>query len=97
MKYFVIKNIGKIMFWNSFALGNICLFGYLFTKNEDYAFAGFLLLIFAGIVNAIVLLGLFTYSIFYTDYYEECYQSMFMILLNIPIAILYAAIGLSIQ
>lgn len=36
--------IGKSAFGVSFLFGNICLFGYIITKNEEFAAGGFCLL-----------------------------------------------------
>lgn len=96
MEYFTIKNIGKFFFWLSFILGNICLFGYIFTKNESFAVAGFYLLYVASAVNIIVLLFLIVYGMIYRHHFEDCKKAILIMLLNIPIAFIYAWIGLSI-
>ncbi len=96
MKNLQIIHIGKFFFWLSFILGNICLFGYILFHNEDFAIAGFFLLIYGGIVNAIVFISLLIYGIFYSDKAKECQKAAYILLINIPIAILYAWIGLEI-
>lgn len=96
MKLFTIKNIGKTFFWTSFLLGNICLFGYIFTKNGNFALAGFYLLYVASAVNIIVVLGLLIYGLYNKEYFKDCKKAILIMLLNIPIAFLYAWIGLSI-
>lgn len=95
MKNFTLKNIGKTFFLLSFALGNICLFGYIFTQNLDFAIAGYFLLIFGTLANLIVILGLLIYAFFHKNQREICYKSVVIMLLNIPVAILYAIIGMS--
>ena len=88
--------VGKSMFWGSFILGNFCLFGYLFTKNEDYAFYGFMLLIYGSMVNLLVIAGLLVYGFFYREKLKSCMKSSMILLINIPVAIVYAAVGLNI-
>ena len=61
-----------------------------------YAFAGFMLLIFGGVINLIVILVLLVYGFSKKEYFEDCKKSILMILINLPIAIFYAWIGLSI-
>ena len=95
MEIFTIKNIGKFFFWFSFLLGNICLFGYVFTKDIQFAIAGYLLLIYGTIINLIVILVLLIYGFSKKEYFEDCKKSILMILINLPIAIFYAWIGLS--
>lgn len=96
MEIFTIKNIGKFFFWLSFILGNICLFGYIFTKNESFAVAGFYLLYVASAVNIIIILLLIVYGMIYRNHFENCKKAILIMLLNIPIAFIYAWIGLSI-
>lgn len=95
MEIFTIKNIGKLFFWLSFILGSICLFGQIITDNDNFAFAGFMLLIFGGVINLIVILVLLIYGFSKKEYFEDCKKSILIILINLPIAILYAWIGLS--
>ncbi|MDF2932459.1 MAG: hypothetical protein K0R36_1790 [Chryseobacterium sp.] len=96
MKNKNILTTGKFFFWLSLILGNICLFGYLITKDEDFAFYGFMLLIFGSILNILVITSLLVYGSFNKIYLDTCYKSAGIILINIPIAILYAVIGISI-
>lgn len=93
MNLFKITNIGKFFFWLSLILGNICLFGYLLTKNEDFAYFGYLLLIYGTLINGIVFIGLIIHGVFNKS--NEIINSAWIMLVNIPIAILYAWIGLS--
>lgn len=96
MKNENILTKGKLFFWLSFILGNICLFGYLITKDGSFAFYGFMLLIFGSILNVLVIITLLIYGAFNKNYLDTCYKSIGIILINIPIATLYAVIGISI-
>jgi hypothetical protein len=93
---FKIIHIGKSLFWLSFLLGNIALFGYLIFKDSSFAIFGYFLLIFGSIVNLIAFFSLIIYGFFNSKHYDECLKSALILLYNIPIAILYAWIGLSI-
>ena len=85
--------IGKGLFGAFFLTGNICLFGYLFTKDFQFADSGFLLIIYGGIINFLVVSGLLVYGAYDQKKCKACVQSVGFILLNIPIAALYATIG----
>ncbi|MFP3594571.1 hypothetical protein [Chryseobacterium sp. SIMBA_038] len=91
-----ILNVGKSMFWGSFILGNICLFGYLFTKNEEFAIGGYLLLIIGSIINFIVVCCLVIGGLINKNKFGIYLKSIGIILINIPLAIIYTIIGLSI-
>lgn len=95
MKNEDIINIGKSFFWLSFLLGNICLFGYLITKIEAFASYGFMLLLFAAPVNLFVILCLLIYGIVNKPQFKICMKASLIICINIPVAILYFFIGLS--
>ena len=95
MENFTIKNIGKFFFWLSFILGNICLFGQILTDNDNFAFAGFMLLIFGSVINLLVIFGLLIYGFSKKEYLKDCKKAILIILINIPIAFIYAWIGLS--
>ena len=97
MKTLKPQHIGKFFFWLSFLLGNICLFGYIISKNEDFAIAGYLLLIYGALVNGAVFLVLILYGVLAEKNSDKTISSAMLMLLNIPIAILYAWIGLSIH
>ena len=96
MKNKDINKVGKISFWLFFTLGNICLLGYMITKNDIFAFYGLILLIFGSILNILVILCLLLYGFFNRIYLNVCYKSAAIILINIPFAILYTLIGISI-
>lgn len=88
-----IKALGKGLFWLSFVAGSTCLFGYILTRNMDFAFAGFLTLIVAGIVNAVVFVGLILFAVFFPKYAEVSFRAALTLLINIPVSILYFCIG----
>ena len=46
MENFKILHIGKFLFWLSFILGNVCLFGYIFSREGAFQVGGFLLLMY---------------------------------------------------
>ncbi len=97
MKNSQILTLGKGTFLISFLAGNICLFGYITFRNVDFAYAGFCVLILASILNLIVFLSLIIYGLFNSEELLECLKSAAILLINIPIAWLYAAIGSSIM
>jgi LIVCS family branched-chain amino acid:cation transporter len=91
-----ILNVGKYMFGFSFLLGNICLFGYLITRVDLFAVGGFMLLIFGSIVNLLFVVGLLIYGLTNRTKLQPCLRSTGILIINIPIATLYAFIGLNI-
>lgn len=91
-----IINIGKSFFWISFLLGNICFFGYLITKQIGFAVFGYILLVVASLVNLLAIIGLMIYGSFYKEQLNVCLKSAIIILINIPLAVIYAAIGINI-
>ncbi|MGG5208727.1 hypothetical protein ACQWU4_07245 [Chryseobacterium sp. MIQD13] len=95
MKDHEIINIGKCIFGWCLALGSICLFGYLITRNEDFAFGGFLLLFFGTALNFLAALGFLIYGAIHTSKSDACLRAIGILMINIPIAILYAFIGLN--
>lgn len=97
MKDHEIINIGKYIFGLCFALGNICLFGYLITRNSDFAIAGYMLLIFGTIINLLILVGLLIYALVHPSKFKTCLTAIGILMINIPIAILYAVIGLNLN
>lgn len=95
MKNSTIKNIGNYTFALFFLLGNIFLIGYLITKIDAFAASGFTLLQFAIPINLLVILCLLTYGLFNKSQLKICMKASLMICINIPIAIIYFYIGLS--
>lgn len=96
MENFKIIHIGKSLFWLSFMLGNICLFGYIFSGNTSFALGGYLLLIYGTIINLLAFFGLMIYGLMNPNYKSEAVKSAMILLINIPFAILYFCIGTSI-
>jgi len=96
MENFKISYIGKSLFWLSFILGSICLFGYIFSGNSDFAMAGYLLLINGTIINLMAFVGLLLFGFFNRKHSSEATNSAMILLINIPIAIIYFFIGISI-
>ncbi|PWN60107.1 hypothetical protein [Chryseobacterium oncorhynchi] len=91
-----ILNLGKTIFGLFFLAGNICLFGYIITKDFDFADSGFILLVYGAIFNLFILSGLLIYGEIDKVKRKVCYQSAGFLLINIPVSILYAIIGLNI-
>jgi LIVCS family branched-chain amino acid:cation transporter len=96
MKDHQIINIGKYIFGLCFLLGNICLFGYVTTNHVDFAIGGYLLLIFGTALNLLAVLGLVIYGIACQSKLNICLRAIGILMINIPIAILYAVIGTNI-
>ncbi len=92
----IIVNIGKGMFSISLLLGSICLFGYIITKITQFAFYGYLFLIAGFIINLIIVIILLVYGSVNKERWKACLTAISIMLLNIPISILYAVIGLNI-
>ncbi|GAB0156407.1 hypothetical protein CHRYSEOSP005_16720 [Chryseobacterium sp. Alg-005] len=90
------ESVGKFFFWASLILGNICLFGYMLTKWDGFAGGGIFLLTFGTVINLIVALGLLLYGAFNTSHLDSCVRGVCLMLVNIPIAVLYAFIGINI-
>ena len=86
---------GKCVFALFLILGNICLFGYLLTQFEGFAIFGFLLLIYGSLINLLIVIGLLIYGLFEKPQFNYCLTAVGYISINIPIAALYAFIGIS--
>ena len=91
-----ILNTGRIFFWTSFILGNICLFGYIFTKNDSFVEGGLLVVGWGFIINLAAALSLTVYGIFNKSKLDICLKSAGIMLINVPIAMIYIVIGLSV-
>jgi hypothetical protein len=90
-----ILNLSKSIFGLCFLAGNICLFGYMMTKNDCFAVSGYMLIIFGVISNLAVILGLLVYSFMNRSQFDTCLKAIGILLINIPIAVLYAIIGIN--
>jgi LIVCS family branched-chain amino acid:cation transporter len=91
-----MENIGKSFFWGSFIIGSICLFGYMITKWEGFVGGGIFLLTVGVVVNLMVAISLLLYGAFNPRYLDSCVRSVCLMLVNIPIGVLYAFIGINI-
>ncbi len=90
-----IISIGKFFFWLPFILGNICLLGYIISKNDQFAEGGFLLLMYGTIINLLVILGLVVYGLINTAQLKICVKASMIMCINIPFAMIYFCIGIS--
>ncbi|WP_419489409.1 hypothetical protein [Chryseobacterium bernardetii] len=93
MKDREIINLSKSVFGLCFTIGSICLLGGLF-KQESFAVAGYLLLIFATPVNLLFVLFFLIFGFVNRSRLKICVKAIGILSINIPIAVLYAAIGL---
>ncbi|AZB35240.1 MULTISPECIES: hypothetical protein [Chryseobacterium] len=93
MKDREIINLSKSVFGLCFTIGSICLLGGLF-KQESFAIAGYLLLIFATPVNLLFVLFFLIFGFVNRSRLKICVKAIGILSINIPIAVLYAAIGL---
>jgi len=87
------SKIGKYTFWVSFIIGNLFLFGFLFGVRSS-AIYGFYYLYVATAINLVVLLALLIWGIADTEKRKQCFKGIGIMLINIPLAALYAVIGL---
>ena len=101
MKYLNPLKIGKYTFWVSFILGNLFLIGFLFgvaIKNNSIAnysaFSGYLYLFVATAINLIILIALLVWGIIEDEKREQCFIGGAIMLINIPLAIVYAVVGM---
>jgi len=95
MKDHQIINIGKYIFGLCFMLGNICLFGYLITRNDGFVACGYMLLTWGTIVNLLFVIGLLIYGIASQSKLKACLKAIGLLLINIPLAYLYVLIGIN--
>ena len=93
--------IGKYTFWVSFIIGNIFMFGFLFAWAIDvYVIAiysavfGYYYLYVATIVNLVILFALLFRGIVEVDKRKLYIKCISIMLINIPLAILYAFVGI---
>ncbi|MDR6461184.1 LIVCS family branched-chain amino acid:cation transporter [Chryseobacterium vietnamense] len=72
MKDSEIIDLGKAVFGVFFSIGTLCLLGALITKNNGFAGAGYLLIVFGVPVNLLCILGFLTYGVINTSKFKEC-------------------------
>lgn len=95
MKNESIIYFSKCVFGLFFLLGNICLFGNLITGHVDFAIYGYLLLIFGSVCNLLIVSGIMVYGCMNVNQIRVCCKASLIICINIPIAVLYAFIGIN--
>ncbi len=88
--------LGKSVFWLFFILGNINMIGYIMSKNDEFAVGGFMLLIFGSMINLLIVAAILVYAWVDVRRRNACMKAVMIILINIPIAIVYLFIGISI-
>ncbi|MGE8554362.1 MAG: hypothetical protein ACN6OB_10585 [Chryseobacterium jejuense] len=93
MKDQEIINFSKSVFGLCFIIGSICLLGGLF-KQESFAAAGYLLLLFATPLNLLLVLVFLICGLVNKPRLKTYGKAIGILSINIPIAILYAVIGL---
>lgn len=92
-----IINLGKSIFGLFFILGTICFLGGVITRAEGFAGAGYMLIYFGVPVNLLCVLFFLIYGIVHLPKFLDCLKAVGILSINIPIAILYAVIGLSLH
>ena len=95
MKDSEIIDLSKAVFGVFFSVGTLCLLGALITKNDGFAGAGYLLIVFGVPVNLLCILGFLINGIIYRSKFKECMIAILILTANIPIAYTYTIIGLS--
>lgn len=88
---FISKAIAAL----SFLLGNIFLFGYIFTKDFLFASSGYHYLLYAFTFNILIVAGLLIYGLIHKPKRRACIKSIIILSINIPVAFVYAVIGLN--
>ena len=93
--------IGKYTFWVSFIIGNLFLFGFLLVfQSGDSNLAtriaafGYTYLYVATAINLIILLYLLIWGIIDVEKRKQCFMGIGIMLINIPLAALYAFLGI---
>ncbi|SDE93955.1 hypothetical protein [Epilithonimonas hungarica] len=93
MKNFNYLLFAKRIFVTSLSFGLIALFGYIITKHIGFAIFGYFYLIFAGIINTLILLFFLITAVLHKEKRIECFQSILILGINIPLSIFCAIIG----
>ncbi|SIQ37474.1 branched-chain amino acid:cation transporter, LIVCS family [Chryseobacterium sp. RU37D] len=92
----IIESIGKYTFGLFFLLGNIRLFGYVLTKNDEFAAGGLTLIILGTVINLIIIISLLIYGVILKSKLNVCLKATGIMLLNVPVAVIYNIIGINI-
>ena len=85
--------LAKRVFVTSLFFGLSILVAYLFTRSIGFAIFGYLYLIFAGVINTLILLFFLTIAVFNKEKRIECFQSILILGINIPLSIFCAILG----
>ncbi|MBP2618767.1 hypothetical protein [Chryseobacterium jejuense] len=93
MKDQEIINLSKSVFGLCFIIGSICLLGGLF-RQESFAVAGYLLLLFGAPLNLLLVLVFLICGLANRPRLKTYGKAIGILSINIPIAVLYTAIGL---
>ena len=93
--------LGKYTFGASFIIGNLFLFGFLFgvtIENKDIIdssiVGGLIYLYVAAIINLVILLVLLVWGIIDVENRKQSFMGIGIVLINIPLAYLYAFLGI---
>jgi len=94
--------IGKRTFWVSFIIGNIFMFSYLLGRTmewrniDNFGFVGgYIYLYGATAINLLILFILLIVGISEIEKRKQCFKGIAIMLINIPLALLYAYIGIA--
>lgn len=93
MKNLSVQLIAKNTFWLSFIAGNICMFVFLITDFIWFAIASFYLLFIGTFINLSILIGILIYGFKNKEQMKICIKAIAILIINIPVASLYAWIG----
>jgi len=96
MKDLNTLNFAKTIFALFFIAGSFFLLGALITKRDEFAAAGYMLLILGVPINLLFVLGLVIYGIIYRSKLKTALIAVCILTINIPVAIIYTVIGLNI-
>ncbi|GAA5094278.1 hypothetical protein GCM10023210_25780 [Chryseobacterium ginsengisoli] len=95
MKDLEIIKLAKVMFGLFFLMGSLFLLGAFITNQDEFAAAGYMLLIFGVPINLLCVFGLLIYGIVYRSKLKDCLMAICILAINIPIAVVYTLIGIS--
>lgn len=93
MKDYNYLLLAKRVFITSLSFGLLALIGYLITKALVFAIFGYFYMFFAAFINTLILVFFLISAIAYKEKRVECFQSILILGINIPIAIFCAIIG----
>lgn len=88
-----IKAIGKYTFIVFFSLGSLCFFGYLFSKEIQFAEAGFLLLLVGIIIHFIEFFLFIIISVVKPQYADDCIEALGYLAYNFLAGLVYTTLG----